>query len=65
MKQWLKERTSPEMMYLETKWGSLIPFVRVADLLCDVLPLEDSVNAETVRTHLQAVAELCRTARSR
>jgi hypothetical protein len=26
-------------------------------LLCDVLPLDDSVNGETVRTHLQAVAE--------
>jgi len=57
MRRWLKERTSPEMMYLETKWGSLIPFAKVADLLCDVLPVDDSVNAETVRTHLQAVAE--------
>ena len=32
-------------------------FAKVADLLCDVLPVDDSVNAETVRTHLQAVAE--------
>ena len=57
MRRWLKERTSPEMMYLETKWGSLIPFAKVADLLCDVLPVDDSVNAETVRTHLHTVAE--------
>ncbi len=57
MRRWLKERTSPEMMYLETKWGSSITFAKVADLLCDVLPVDDSVNAETVRTHLQAVAE--------
>jgi hypothetical protein len=57
MRKWLKERTSPEMMYLETKWGSLIPFAKVADLLCDVLPVHDTVNAETVRTHLQAAAE--------
>jgi hypothetical protein len=41
---------------LETKWASLIPFAKVADLLCDVLPVDDSVNAETVRTHSQAVA---------
>jgi hypothetical protein len=51
MRRWLKERTSPEMMYLETRWGSLLPFAKVADLLCDVLPVDDSVKAETVRTH--------------
>ncbi len=56
MRRWLKERTSPEMMYLETKWGSLILFAKVADLLCDVLPVDDSVTAEKVRTHLHTVA---------
>lgn len=45
------------MLYLETKWTSLIPFAKVADLLRDVLPVEDSINAETVRNHLQATAE--------
>ncbi len=35
---WLNGRTSPELLYLETKWGSLIPFEKVADLLKDVLP---------------------------
>jgi hypothetical protein len=57
MKAWLQGRVSPEMMYLETKWASLIPFAKVADLLQDVLPVEDSVNPETVRNHLQATAE--------
>ena len=45
------------MLYLETKWASLIPFARVADLLKEVLPVADSVNPETVRTHLYATAE--------
>ena len=57
LRAWLQGRTSPEMLYLETKWASLIPFARVADLLQDVLPVEDSVNAETVRSHLYATAE--------
>jgi hypothetical protein len=54
---WLKGRTSPERLYLETKWGSLIPYEKVADLLKEVLPVSASTNHETVREHLQAVAE--------
>ena len=54
---WLKGRTSPERLYLETKWGSLIPYEKVADLLKEVLPVSESTNHETVRDHLQAVAE--------
>lgn len=54
---WLKGRTSPERLYLEAKWGSLIPYEKVADLLKEVLPVSGSTNHETVREHLQAVAE--------
>ncbi len=32
-KAWLQGRTTPEMLYLETKWASLIPFAKVTDLL--------------------------------
>ena len=53
MSRWLKGRTSPEMLYLETKWSSLVPFAKTADLLKEVLPVADSVNAQTVRNHLQ------------
>ena len=42
---------------METKWGSLIPYEKVADLLKEVLPVSESTNHETVREHLQAVAE--------
>jgi hypothetical protein len=44
------------MLYLETKWASLIPFVRTADLLKEVLPVGESMNPETVRNHLQITA---------
>ena len=54
---WLKGRTSPERLYLETKWGSMIPYEKVADLLKEVLPVSESTNHETVREHLQTVAE--------
>src|SRR5450631_2938829 len=57
MRIWLQGRTSPELIYLETKWASLIPFAKVVDLLKEVLPLDDAENQETVRNHLQATAE--------
>jgi hypothetical protein len=52
MRSWLNGETSPEMLYLETKWASLIPFARVVDLLKEVLPVGDTTNQETVRSHL-------------
>ena len=57
MRTWLNGQPSPEMLYLETKWASLIPFARATDLLKEVLPVGDLVNAETVRNHLQLTAE--------
>jgi len=55
---WLQgARTSPELLYLETKWASLIPFEKVVDLLKEVLPVEETTKAQTVREHLHAVAE--------
>jgi hypothetical protein len=57
MRSWLNGQTSPEMLYLETKWASLIPFARATDLLKEVLPVGDLLNAESVRNHLQLTAE--------
>jgi hypothetical protein len=45
------------MLYLETKWASLIPFEKVVDLLKEVLPVAEATNSQTVREHLHAVAE--------
>jgi len=50
-------RVSPELLYLETKWASLIPFAKVADVLKEALPVGTSTNHETVREHLQATAQ--------
>jgi hypothetical protein len=54
---WLRGRTSPELLYLETKWGSLLPYAKVADLLGEVFPIGGSMNHETVRKQLYAVAQ--------
>lgn len=56
-KQWLQGRTSPEFLYKENRWGALIPYARVASLLQEVLPVDEGTNHETVRRHLQEVAE--------
>ncbi len=53
----LTEHTSPERLYLETKWASLVSYGATARLLTDVLPLDDQLNAASVRNDLQHVAE--------
>lgn len=53
----MPEHTAPELLYLETKWASLAPYAKVADLLKDVLPVSRTTNAATIRNHLEKVAE--------
>ena len=53
----LPEHTSPEMLYLEVKWSSLLPYEVGCDLLHDVLPVNEKLSAVTMRHHLFAVAE--------
>jgi hypothetical protein len=50
------EHVAPELLYLETKWASLVSFGVTVDLLKDVLPVGATLNAETVRNHLHRVA---------
>ena len=51
-----REHVAPEMLYLETKWASLVSFGVTVDLLKDVLPVGTTLNAATVRNHLHRVA---------
>ncbi len=57
LSEWLPEHTSPELLYIETKWASLMSYGSTADLLHDVLPVNQSLNPATVRNHLHKVAE--------
>jgi hypothetical protein len=51
------EHTAPELLYLESRWASLISFGMTAALLKDVLPVADTTNPETVRCHVHKVAD--------
>lgn len=55
--QLLHEHVLPERLYLESKWGSLISYDLAAQLLRDTLPIAETINAATVRNHLQRTAE--------
>ena len=47
----LPERTSPELLYLETKWASLAAYGVTTKLLHEVLPIDQKHSAITVRNH--------------
>jgi hypothetical protein len=53
----LPERTSPELLYLEAKFGSQISFGLSHRLLAEVLPLDEKFNASTIRNHLHLIGE--------
>jgi hypothetical protein len=52
----LTERIAPELLYLETRWASLVSYGMTAELLKDVLPIGSTADASTVRRHLHKVA---------
>ena len=56
LQSWLGGQTSPELLYLENKWASFIPYGGVARLLEDVLPRADTLNAVTIRNHVLETA---------
>ena len=45
----LHERTTPELLYLESKFAALIPFGLSAKLLAELLPLGRTLDATVVR----------------
>ena len=53
----LTEHTLPELLFLETKWAALMSYGLTTDLLQDVLPIDENLQAVTVRNHLFKVAE--------
>jgi len=53
----LSERVSPEMLFLETKFASLVSYGLTVRLMDEVLPLDRPIGAERVRRHLFRVAE--------
>jgi len=53
----LPERTTPELLYLETKWASLSSYGTSVKLLQDVLPFDEPLEPVTIRNHVCKLAE--------
>jgi hypothetical protein len=53
----LPERTAPELLYLETKWATLMSFEETRDLLGEVLPVGEELNVPAIRLNVHKIAE--------
>jgi hypothetical protein len=53
----LKERSAPELVYLETKWAALMSYGLTSQLLADVLPLDKAVSKATLSGQIKQVGE--------
>src|SRR5215813_833934 len=53
----LPAHTTPELLYLETKWASLSSYGISVKLLQDVLPFDEPLEAVTIRNHVCTLAE--------
>ena len=55
--QVLPERTTPERLFLETKWASLMSYGMSTELLQEVLPMDSPLHASTIREQVCSVAQ--------
>lgn len=53
----LKERTAPELAYLEAKFVSLIPYGMTAKLMAEILPMGNAISTASLHRNLEKVAE--------
>jgi hypothetical protein len=53
----LPERTTPDLLYLETTWAALLSYGLTVKLLQDVLPIDEPLHAVTIRNHGLEVAQ--------
>src|SRR6266850_6996548 len=50
---------APELLFMETKWASLVSYGLTAQALKDFLPVDATLNATTIQNHTRAVAQRC------
>jgi len=53
----LRERTAPELLYLESKFASLMSYGLSVKLLEELLPIEGEISSTTVRKNLHTCAQ--------
>src|SRR6266487_1210271 len=51
------ERSTPELLYQEVRWASLLSYGVTVKLLGDLLPMEHQLSTSTVSRHVHQVAE--------
>jgi hypothetical protein len=50
---------APELLFMETKWASLVSYGLTAQALKDFLPVDATLNATTIQNHTLTVAQCC------
>src|SRR5919201_1258580 len=55
----LTESAAPELLFMETKWSSLVSYGLTVEALTDFLPLDVTLDVKTVRHDTLKVAECC------
>jgi hypothetical protein len=55
----LTDSVAPELLFMETKWASLVSYGLTAQALKDFLPVDTTLNATTDQNHTLKVAERC------
>src|ERR671925_1622660 len=55
----LPESVAPELLFMETKWASLVSYGLTVEALTDFLPLDVTLDVKTVRHDALKVAERC------
>jgi hypothetical protein len=55
----LPESVAPELLFMETKWSSLVSYGLTVEALTDFLPLEVTLDVKTVRHDTLKIAERC------
>src|SRR6266481_539363 len=53
----LQERSSPELVYLETKFAALVSYGLTVELLKEVLPISQDLSTTTIRQRVRQTAE--------
>jgi hypothetical protein len=53
----LPEHTTPELLYLESKWAALASYGMTVKMLEDVLPMDEPLLSVTIRNHVLKLAE--------
>jgi hypothetical protein len=51
------EAVAPELLFMETKWASLVSYGLTAQALKDFLPVDATLNGTTVQHHTLAVSQ--------